>query len=326
MSPFRGIQKKSLGIILSAGIGLVAITIHEISRSPLLDPLFLSLSLGIFLKFFMKPHDEFLLGIKKAPSLFIPIGVLLYGALYLNFREIVSVKIDFIFLVLLVFIVFVLTSLALSAAFGLKEKTGHLLTVGSAICGVSAIAVTSQAIDADSDDISISLVAVFVSALIGLFILLPLSNLLLKFSDVHYAVLSGSVLQITGFVKVAVRDLPLEAQALASSVKTVRYLGLLFLVPVFGSLSKGKVDIPWFLWGFLVAGIFFSYFQNVAVILGPTMKSILNVLWSVAMAAVGLNANPSIIFSKKGIKALVVNFVSLAVGIVIFVFGLFLGA
>jgi len=325
MNRLRSVPKESLGIILSVGIGLAAVILREVSRSPLFDPFFLSLALGIFIKFFMKPKDEFLLGIKKAPSLFIPIGVLLYGALNLNFQKIVSVKIDFIFLTLLVFIVFVLTSLTLSMLLGLKEKTGHLLTAGSSICGVSAIAITSQAIDADSDDISISLIAVFASALFGLFILLPLVNFFLRLSDTNYAVLSGSVLQITGFVKVAVRNLSLDAQTIASSVKTVRYLGLLFLVPVFGSLIKGKVHIPWFLWGFLVAGLFFSCFQQMAVILEPVLKPVLNVLWSVAMAAIGLNTNPNVIFSEKGIKAFVVSFVSLVVGVVIFVFGLFLG-
>jgi len=326
MTSLSNILRKFSGIVLSVLIGFVAFVIHQTFRVPLLDPIFLSLCFGILLKFFINPNSRILLGVKKAPSYFIPVGVLLYGASDLDFQRISSLKIDFIFLMLFVFIIFILISLSLSAFLGLKEKTGYLLTTGTSVCGVSAIVIASQAIDAQAEDISIGLIAVFTSALFGLFILFPLLDFFLKFSDVHYAVLSGSVLQITGFVKVAVRNLGVDSQALALSVKTARYLGLFLLVPFFGSLVKGKVHIPWFLWGFLITGCLFSYFQNMAHVFRPLINPILDLLWSVAMAAVGLAANSRMIFSRQGLRAVTVSFASLLVGVVVFVLGLFLGA
>ncbi|HOD11726.1 MAG TPA: putative sulfate exporter family transporter [Candidatus Omnitrophota bacterium] len=313
------------GLGLSLGIGFLALFIYHTSKSHWLDPLLIALVLGLAVRPLFYKQTQLLAHTKELPSLLIPIGVLLYGSINLDFHQVAAVKIDFLFLTFFVFMVFILVTLALSIFLGLKEQVAYLLTSGSTICGASAITVTSQAVDAEADDVSISLLAVFFAGLIALFLLLPFLRSSLGLSQEKYAVFAGASLQFTGFVKVAVGDLADQARALAMSVKAVRYLGLLFLVPFFASMIKGKIFVPWFLWGFLVSGILFSLFQDFAVVARPSLKPLLDMLWSSAMAAIGFNTNIRSLFSMQYLKAFCVSLVAFTVAACVFLLGLSLG-
>ncbi|MDI6758870.1 MAG: putative sulfate exporter family transporter, partial [Candidatus Omnitrophota bacterium] len=189
------------GVFLSLLVGIAAVIIEGFAKWPVLDPLLLALIIGIFLRAFVKFDDKVISGFKQASMLFIPIGVIFYGAINLNFVKFASVKTDFIFILLIVLMVYLISAILLSNLFKIKEKTGYLIAVGSAICGASAIAITSKSIDAEPDEVSTSLISVFISALIGLFGILPLLCIAFKMSGIEYGVFSATVLQFTGFVK-----------------------------------------------------------------------------------------------------------------------------
>ena len=115
-----------------------------------------------------------------------------------------------------------------------------------------------------------------------------------------------------------------EVKSAAMSVKAVRYVGLLFLIPFFASIVKGKFYIPWFLYAFLGAGLIFTALPGLAEVLGPVFKVILTVLWSIAMGAIGLNANMRGLFSKDGLRAFAVAFISFMLAIGVFLVGILL--
>lgn len=309
-------------MFIAVVIGIIAVLIRQFIKWPILDPLLVALVIGIVIRYFVKVDDRFLPGFILAPSLFIPIGVIFYGAVNLNFVKFAAVDTNFIFMLFMVFIVYVVSTILLSSVFGLSEKVSYLIASGSAICGASAITITSKAIDAEPDEISISLISVYISALVGLFIILPFFAIHFKMSDVNYGVFAGTVLQFTGFVKAAVVNFPNKVRTIALSVKAVRYIALLFLIPLFASFVKGRFFIPWYLWAFLVTGLAFSFIPGLAEILGPTCKSILTFLWSIAMAAIGLNANLKALFTKEGLKALGVSFISFMIAIAVFLIGI----
>jgi len=309
-------------MIIPCLIGISAMLIQHYSNMPILDPLILALAIGIFLRTFIAFSENELSAFRLAPTLFIPIGVIFYGAVNLNFVEFAKVDINFIFLAFIVFLVYIITTLFLASVLKLNERIGYLIATGSAICGASAIAITSQAVDAESDDVSLSLISVFFSALIGLFFILPFLNKYFAMTGMEHGVFSGAVLQFTGFVKAAVANASEEVKVAALSVKAIRYVGLIFVIPMFASFVKGKFHVPWFLWAFLGAGILFSFAPPVAQALKPTLKIILTVLWSIAMAAIGLNANLVTLFTKNGLKAFIVSFISFLIAIVIFLGGI----
>jgi uncharacterized integral membrane protein (TIGR00698 family) len=313
MNYFKELSAGWKGVLVSVLCGLAAILVKNLLNSPIAEPLLLALILGIALRSFIKFGDSTKLGFKISPMLFIPVGVVFYGAVNLNFKECFSMDPDLIFMLFIVFIIYVIASIFLSSLFRLKEKTGYLLATGSAICGASAIVVASQAIDAEPDDVSISLISVFLSALFGLFFVLPFLSSVLNIQELDYGYLSGTILQFTGFVKFAVAKLSSEAKTLALSVKAVRYIGLLFIIPLFASFVKGKLYIPWYLWAFLIAGLVSSFLPGITKPFIPVFKQVLDILWSMAMAAIGLNANLKNLFTKQGAKAFMVSFLSFVI-------------
>jgi len=310
------------GIFLAICVGVVAIIIKNVFKHPVLDPLLVALAIGIIIRSFIKLNDKYISGFTLASSLFIPVGVILYGAVNLNFAKFGNVDTNSVFLLFIVCIVYVISTLVLSNLFGLTEKQGYLIATGSTICGASAIAITSGAIEAEPDDVSNSLIPVYISALIGLFVILPVLAAGLKMSDMDYGIFSGTVLQFTGFVKAAVSDMPAHVKTTALSVKAVRYVGLLFLIPLFSSFVKRRFHIPWFLWFFLGAGVAFSLMPELAKTLRPSFKLILTVLWSIAMGAIGLSADIKKLFTKTGMKALGASFISFLVAIAIYIVGI----
>ena len=321
----RDIRNGWRGIGLAVIVGILAILLKNISDSSLMDPLFVALVIGIVLGSFVKFDNSFIPGFNIMPLLLLPIGVVFYGAVNLKFKEFVLVDPTFIFIISAVLISYLIAVFLFSTLFGLKDKVSYLVAIGSAVCGASAIAVSSRAVDAEPDDISKSLIPVFIAALFGLFILLPLLGKFLALTGVEYSIMAGSLLQFTGFVKMAIGNLPATfgdlggLMSLALSVKAVRYVALLVLVPMFGSFIRGKFYVPWYLWAFLIAGLTFSFVPALE-IFDNSFKLILDILWSIAMAAIGLNANIKGLFSKDGAKALAVAVLAFLVAV-----GVFLG-
>lgn len=326
MININALKQNWRGILIAIIIGVLAVGIKEFFASPILDPLLVALVIGIILRSFIKFNDKFINGFMITPMLFIPIGVIFYGAVNLNFVQFVSVNPMFIFIVIIVFIVYITSAFLLATLLDIKEKVTYLITTGSAICGASAIAITSDAIDAEPDDVSNSLIPVFVSALLGLFVVLPFLATALNMTGIDYSIMVGTLLQFTGFVKAAIANSPVDGagnadlMSLALSVKAVRYVGLLILIPLFASFAKGRFHIPWYLWAFLGAGLIFSFLPEIAKIFNPIFKPTLTYLWAIAMAAIGLNANIRVLFSKKGMQAFAVSFISFIIAT-----GVFLG-
>jgi uncharacterized integral membrane protein (TIGR00698 family) len=304
--------------ILAVVIGIIAVLISDFTNFPVLDPLFVALVSGILISLFInldsvRAKHSFDIALKWL----IPVGVVFYGAVNLNFIEFASVDRSFMFILIIVFLVFIFLAFYLSKLFGLNNKIGSLVAGGSAICGASAIAIMTPAVKAEPEDVSNSLIAVFISALIGLLVVLPIFKLQLGLSDEVYAIFAGSVLQFTGFVKVAVASLPSEFASLALSVKAVRYLGLLFAIPYFSTYVKNKFNVPFYLFFFVGAGLLFSFVGHLD-FLRPFLKVFLDFLWSVAMAVIGLNASARVLFTKHGFNSVLVGIISFLVACVVF--------
>lgn len=105
------ISENKCGIFLALVVGLAAFFLQEITLNPLLDPLFVALLFGIFINSFFRIPKQCFSGIDRAPTLFIPIGVVLYGCVNLNFKTFAFIKFDFIFLILFVFIIYIISVL-----------------------------------------------------------------------------------------------------------------------------------------------------------------------------------------------------------------------
>ena len=328
------LRAASPGLLLATCIGVLTYTVSVLLHSPVIDPLVVALGAGVMIRTFCGHRTICNAGFAAAPLVFIPIGITFYAVKNLNFTTYSQVPPRSMLLAALVVFVYFATILLLGRLLGQRDRISYLTATGSAICGASAIAIASPAVDADSDDISVALVAVTTAALVALFTLLPFVATSLNMGDQTYGLLSGSVLQMTGFVKAAVTNLPFlsrhltdkELVSLALSVKAARYLGLLIAIPLFASLIQKRLYIPWTLWLFLGAGLLGTWlavthqtFYNTALI--PVVKPLYGISWSIAMTAIGLNADVRQLLSNNGTKALIMAFGGCAAAMTTFFLG-----
>jgi uncharacterized integral membrane protein (TIGR00698 family) len=333
----KPLNKVLPGLFLAVFIGLIGYGAKLFINSPLADPLLVALLFGILGRAALGDNQRFRPGYFFAPAIFLPAGIIFYGAHNLNFAKLIEVEENMLLLLAVVMVVYFAVILALGRLLGQRKQITYLTASGSAICGASAIAVTSPAVEAEPDDVSIALLSVAVAAFVGFSIILPFFAVLFDLTSRSHSVLSGSILQFTGLVKVASKFSPYikkdmladDILSLAISVKAIRYLGLLIAVPLFASLIKKKIYVPWFLWAFLAAGLLgtwtyvtnFSFYTSFIV---PYIKPIHNISWSIAMAAIGLNANIKELLSNNGTKALIMAFSGFFAATAVFFMGLHL--
>lgn len=144
-------------------------------------------------------------------------------------------------------------------------KTSQLVSVGTAICGGSAIAAMAPIIQAEQKQISVSLGIVFILNSVALF-LFPVIGHLLDMSQAQFGLWSAIAIHDTSSVVGAASEYGAEALQIATTVKLARAL---WIIPIaFGMAflyknTAGKVTIPYFIGWFVVAMLLNSYLPPV---------------------------------------------------------------
>ena len=191
------------------------------------------------------------------------------------------------------------------------EKTSVLISSGTAICGGSAIAAVAPAINAETEEISVSLGTVFILNSIALFIF-PVIGHWLNLSQNQFGIWSAIAIHDTSSVVGAAQSYGLEAQQIATTVKLARALWIAPIALLFSYLyrdksdqTKTKIVVPWFIFLFLLATIFRTY--------APSIIPASLFDWLVAIAKTGLTVTLFLIgaslsretLRKVGVKPLI---------------------
>jgi uncharacterized integral membrane protein (TIGR00698 family) len=147
----------------------------------------------------------------------------------------------------------------------INEKTSALISSGTAICGGSAIAAVAPAINADSEETSVSLGTIFILNSIALFVF-PLIGHSLNLTENQFGIWAAIAIHDTSSVVGASAKYGNEALQIATTVKLARALWIAPIALVFAYLyrskdgeNKSKVAIPWFIFLFLLATVFRTY-------------------------------------------------------------------
>jgi uncharacterized integral membrane protein (TIGR00698 family) len=142
-----------------------------------------------------------------------------------------------------------------------KDKTSSLISSGTAICGGSAIAAVAPVIDADSEEISVSLGTVFILNSIALFTF-PVIGHALNLSQNQFGVWAAIAIHDTSSVVGAAAKYGSEALQIATTVKLTRALWIApvaLLFSFFYRNKKAKIAVPYFILFFLLATIIRTY-------------------------------------------------------------------
>jgi len=159
----------------------------------------------------------------------------------------------------------ILVTLALGLLFGklfkLNKEITLLISSGTAICGGSAIAAVSPAIDAEEKDISVSLGTVFILNAVALMIF-PLIGHHLELGQRSFGLWAAIAIHDTSSVVGAAQVYGEEALHMATTVKLSRALfifPLLLFIIGFDPNKKFPAEIPWFIFGFIIAMMINTY-------------------------------------------------------------------
>lgn len=193
---------------------------------------------------------------------------------------------------------FVFTVLSLSAAMGLGFIIGRLLkvdkgisyliSVGTAICGGSAIAAVSQVMNADEKEVSVSIGTVFILNAIALLIFPPLGHLA-GLTQEQFGIWSAIAIHDTSSVVGASAVYGTEALMTATTIKLARALWIipmaLLTSLVFKRDSKASA-FPWFILFFVIASLANTYL-NIPVEVGEVILKIAKTGFSLTLFLIG---------------------------------------
>ncbi|PSW73444.1 putative sulfate exporter family transporter [Photobacterium sp. GB-50] len=150
----------------------------------------------------------------------------------------------------------------------LDKKTGHLIASGTAICGGSAIAAVSPAINAKDEQTSLALATVFVLNAVALFVF-PAIGHLLDMSQHAFGTWAAIAIHDTSSVVGAAGSYGDEALKTATTLKLARALWIIPVAFISALIFKGnskKIAVPYFIVLYCVAILiahFLPQFQSV---------------------------------------------------------------
>lgn len=174
------------------------------------------------------------------------------------------------FLYTFVGIVFVLgAGWLLARMLHVPERSGYLISVGTAICGGSAIAAVAPVVKASDEEISVSIGTVFLLNAVGLLVFPPLGHYL-QLSEAQFGLWAALAIHDTSSVVGAGAKYGAAALAIATTVKLARALWIVPLTLGTAAIHRRSkvaeegdpeagILWPWFILLFLLAAIMNSY-------------------------------------------------------------------
>lgn len=151
---------------------------------------------------------------------------------------------------------------------GVRAKVAYLISVGTAICGGSAIAAVGPTIDASGEELSVSIGTVFLLNALGLLIFPPIGHAL-GLTEPQFGLWAALAIHDTSSVVGAGARFGAVALAVATTVKLARALWIVPLTLATAAVrarrdrthaaAAARVAWPWFILGFLGAAVLATY-------------------------------------------------------------------
>jgi len=147
------------------------------------------------------------------------------------------------------------------------RKAAFLITVGTAICGGSAIAAIAPITKPDDEELAMSLGTVFILNSVAL-LLFPAIGLALHMSQPQFGLWSALAIHDTSSVVGAAAKYGPQALEIGTTVKLARALWIvpLAILTAFMTKSKVRVQWPWFILLFCLAAVANTYLPAAAIV------------------------------------------------------------
>ncbi len=308
------------GWILMAAVGVISMLLSNLivagGKHPL-EATAIAVVLGILARNLGLVRNIFHAGIKSFEKLLIW-GIILIGAT-LNFRDLRSQGFRMLSIILVTMAVSYFIIYSFGRLFKLPPTLSTLLSVGTTICGGSAIAITAPLIKAKEEETSYAIGTITLWGLAAILVYPKIARVL-GAGDIAFGVFAGTAIHATPQVVGAAFIFSNLAGKTATAIKLVRNC---FMAPVAfliaarftrSHLEMARKDkprvrwakaFPWFLFGyFIMAGLNSAGYFSQTGIDGLTWLG--RFLIIVSMAGIGLNTVFGA-FRSVGLKPLAVG-------------------
>ncbi len=169
-----------------------------------------------------------------------------------------------------------LAGLALGKLLRVRGNSSFLITAGTAICGGSAIAAIGPILQADEEEMAVSLGTIFILNSIALLIFPPIGNAL-HLSQSQFGLWAALAIHDTSSVVGAATKYGPQALVIGTTVKLARALWIVPLALATAAIKRGRsrnaatggtsnlrVPLPWFIAFFVLAAVVNTYLPALA--------------------------------------------------------------
>lgn len=299
------------GLLVAVTVGLVALIIG--SLFPIIGGPVVAVLLGGGISLLRGHHPRLVPGLRFVSTWFLQIAVVLLGA-KLSSGDIAKTGLSTLPLLVGTLGVCFLGGRVIGKWLGIEENTRTLITVGTGICGASAIATVAPIVAATAAQISYAMSTIFLFNVAAVLIF-PLLGHLFGMSDLDFGLFAGTAVNDTSSVVAAAATFSVVAINYAVVVKLVRTLAIIPVALVLGVkhatpstkpwYRRAFGYIPWFLIGFLLLAGLNSLFTFPSSILEVATTGSTAMI-TLALAAIGLSTDIESI-RKAGIKPLLLG-------------------
>ena len=258
-------MKKAKGLILAGLIAAVATVLGNFF--PIIGSAVFAIIIGLVLKNTVGVGEDFQPGIKFSAKKVLQWSIILLG-FSLNIQDIGKTGATSISVTLVTIAVAFIVAFLVGKWLKIPTNLKILVGVGTAICGGSAIAAVAPIIEADDDEVALSVSTIFLFNILAVF-LFPFFGHLMQLSDAGFGLWAGTAINDTSSVVAAGYSFSETAGDYATIVKLTRATLIIPVSLVIAGIQifkKKKTSdtvsikqiFPWFILWFLVASIISS--------------------------------------------------------------------
>ena len=323
---------------LSQGFNnIIGIELLGYSKSPISTAM-IAILLGIFFGNAFKVRIGFQKGLDFTKEYILKLGIICLGIQLKPFEFLEFGKIAIPLIIICIITVLIVIKLLIKKL-KIPTRMAYLISIGSTVCGTTAIMATAPIIKANKNEISYAIANITFFGILSMLIYPYFANFYFEGEPLFAGLFLGTSIHETSQVAAAglIYDQQFnspETLNIATVTKLIRNTFLIVMIPLFaflynrGKTKEGSYSIinifPYFVLGFVGMIIFRNIGDHVFVINSNDnwietinfIKSSSKVFLTMAMAAIGLSTNLKDI-RNMGYKPFLVGFIAmLTVGIV----------
>ena len=321
---------------LSQGFNnIIGIELLEYSKSPISTAM-IAILLGIFFGNFFKIRESFQKGLDFSRDYVLKLGIICLGIQLKPFEFLEFGKIAIPLIIICMVSVLIVIKMIINKL-KIPTRMAYLISIGSTVCGTTAIMATAPVVKANKSEISYAIANITLFGILSMLLYPYFANFYFEGNSLFAGLFLGTAIHETSQVAAAglIYDQQFnspETLNIATVTKLIRNTFLIVMIPLLAFLyNRGQTQakgysilniFPYFVLGFVgmiilrnVGDEVFSTNNNWIDFIN-TIKASSKIFLTMAMAAIGLSTNLKDI-RNMGYKPFIVGFTSmLTVGIV----------